>query len=90
MGKALHESAARLIDGGPRKEWCLVFYVALILVLAVLGTWNSGTFLEWLDAQGFNLVVRSVISIAVLGLIPSLVIIAAGVFDAVWSTRKQQ
>lgn len=77
-------------DGEPRGEWCLVFYVALILVLAVLGTWNSGTFLDWLDSRGFSLVVRSAISIAVMGLLPSLIIIVAGVFDAMWATRKQQ
>ena len=66
-----------------------MFYVALILVLAVLGTWNSGVFLEWLDTQGYSLMVRSVVSIAVLGLIPAMIVIAAGVFDAMWSTRKQ-
>lgn len=67
-----------------------MFYVALILVLAVLGTWNSGAFLEWLDERGFSLIARSAISIVVLGLIPSLVIVFAGVFDAIWATRKQQ
>lgn len=66
-----------------------MFYVALILVLAVLGTWNSGTFLEWLDGRGFSLAIRSLISIVVLGLIPAMIVVAGGVFDAMWSTRKQ-
>lgn len=66
-----------------------MFYVAFILVLAVLGTWNSGAFLEWMDEQGFSLIIRSAVSIIVLGLVPSLVIVVGGVFDAMWSTRKQ-
>ncbi|GEM_PF-2895898 len=67
-----------------------MFYVALILVLAVLGTWNTGPFLEWLDDQGFSVFVRSAISMVVMGLIPALIIMAAGVFDAAWSTRNSR
>lgn len=67
-----------------------MFYVALILVLAVLGTWNTSPFLEWLDNQGFSIFVRSAISIVVMGLIPALIIMAAGVFDAAWSTRSSR
>jgi len=65
-----------------------LFYVALILVLAVLGTWNSSAFLEWLDAQGFNIVIRSAIAIGVMGGIPALVIIFGGLLDAIWANRK--
>lgn len=65
-----------------------MFYIALILVLAVLGTWNSGSFLDWLDARGFNTVIRSAIAILVMGGIPALVILIGGVFDAYWASRK--
>lgn len=65
-----------------------LFYVALILVLAVLGTWNTSPFLEWLDAREFSLFVRSAISIVVMGIVPAAIIIAAGIFDAAWATRK--
>jgi len=66
-----------------------LFYVTLILVLAVLGTWNSGAFLEWLDARNFSLLVRSVIAILVMGGIPASVIIVGGLFDAIWANRRR-
>lgn len=63
-----------------------MFYVVFVLVLAVLGTWNSGVFLEKLD--GLSMVLKSVISLAVLGLVPALIIIAGGMFDAFISSRR--
>ena len=61
-----------------------MFYVVLVLVLILIGAWDIGPFVDWMDDRNFHGYVKSGLMILVMGFVPAVIIGVAIIGDTMW------